>query len=53
MTWTTSGYSSSSVSDVDAITMVQNDEAVSTPSPVSNLSQLISDGFTTTYTGEG
>jgi hypothetical protein len=52
VTWSNLGYTSSSVSDVDAITMVQNDEAVSTPSPVSNLSQLISDGFTTTYTGE-
>jgi hypothetical protein len=53
VTWSNLGYSSSSVSDVDAITMVQNDEAVSTPSPVSSLSQLISDGFTTTYTGQG
>jgi hypothetical protein len=45
------GYTSSSVSDVDEIAMVQGGVAVSTPSPVASLSQLISGGFTTTYTG--
>lgn len=40
-----------SVGQVQAITMQQNNVSVSTPSLVADLSALLTDGFTTTYTG--
>jgi hypothetical protein len=42
---------SSSATAVDAITMTQDEDTVSTPSGVSGLSDLLANGFTDTYTG--
>jgi Peptidase A4 family len=39
------------VTEVEALTLVQDGNAVSTPSTASSLSDLLSNGFSTTYTG--